>query len=171
MPKGYEWLWETTYWTRTIDPDEWMNLYFIDTMGDLCSGDYCEDSIGAGLRPVVTISIDEIKYDVKTQTDGNGTVETTHVEAKNGDQVKFTVTAKKGYDLKEIKVTDEEGNIVTFTDYTFVMPSANVTIEATFTKIDNPNTFALSIFTSAIVGIIAFIIAKKQSKKLQWLGN
>ncbi len=171
----HSWLWATSYWLGTISPTSsipetyYNDIYDMNTLGDLCLTDSCVNSPSRGIRPVVTISTSELIYDVKTKTDGNGTVEATHVEAKNGDQVKFTVTPKKGYDLKEIKVTDEAGNVVIFTDYTFVMPSSNVTIEASFTKIENPNTTSISIVACIIFTIVSIIIIKLNYSKLRWI--
>lgn len=93
MPDGYDWLWSTTYWTRTVmaySSNDY-KLFFIDTMGDLCTDNFCSASVGAGIRPVVTIPATLI-YNIETKTDGNGTVEADHVEAEGGTEIKFTVT-------------------------------------------------------------------------------
>lgn len=155
LPEEYNWLWSTTYWTRTkpANTEDELRLFFIDTEGDLCDASYCEVSVGAGIRPVITISASDIIYKVKTKTDGNGTVEADHIEAENGTEVKFTVMPKDGFELKEVKVTDSNGNVITFTENTFTMPNANVTIEATFVKIEkNPNT--LTFVGYLIIGIL-----------------
>ena len=165
LPEEYNWLWSTTYWTRTkpANTEDELRLFFIDTEGDLCDASYCEVSVGAGIRPVITISASDIIYKVKTKTDGNGTVEADHIEAENGTEVKFTVMPKDGFELKEVKVTDSNGNVITFTENTFTMPNANVTIEATFVKIEkNPNTLTfvgyliIGILFVSAMGIIAY---------------
>ena len=77
IPDQYKWLYSSTYWLGTtfytfpnpdnmsIDDDgtvyDWHNMnyqFFIDTLGDLCSvdGSCGEMSIGAGVRPVITIN-------------------------------------------------------------------------------------------------------------------
>ena len=171
MPEGYEWLWSTTYWTRTIPEGRYLDnldfeMFFVDTNGDLCDGDYCEVSVGAGIRPVVTIPAYLI-YNIETKTDGNGTVEADHIEAEGGTVVKFTIKPKEGYVLGEVKVTDANGNVVTFTDYTFIMPNANVLIEATFIKEEsNPNTKDIIIITISLLifsGIILTFVNHKRS--------
>ncbi len=111
----------------------------------------------------------ELPYIVKTKTDGNGTVEADHVDAEDGIEVKFTVKPKEGYVLGEVKVTDQNGNIITFTDYTFTMPSADVTIEASFIPIpkeDNPETSDyLSIYITAAILIVEIVMIVYFSKK------
>ncbi len=164
IPSDYEWLWSTTYWLRTLSiqkngTDTYISQYYVDTLGDICAIEYCTKSLGAGIRPVVTIPAYLI-YNIETKTDGNGTVEADHVEAENGTEVKFTVTPKEGYVLGEVKVTDKNGNVVIFTDYTFTMPNADVIIEATFVPIpkeDNPNTvdkISLLIITIFALGLV-----------------
>ena len=111
----------------------------------------------------------ELPYIVKTKTDGNGTVEADHIDAEDGIEVKFTVKPKEGYVLGEVKVTDQNGNIITFTDYTFTMPSADVTIEASFIPIpkeDNPETSDyLSIYITAAILIVEIVMIVYFSKK------
>lgn len=165
MPVGYEWIWGTTYWTRTADQN-FDNIYFIDTLGDLCSNEYCGAAIGAGIRPIVTIKADDVVYKIDTVTDGHGTIKADYIEAKEGTVVKFTVEPMEGYVLGEVKVTDANGNVVIFKDYTFTMPNANVTIEATFIKIDNPNTMTYISVIVVIGLIISGTIFYKSKKKL-----
>lgn len=54
VPLEYDWLYSTTYWTRTlVGSDDY--VAFVDTLGDLCASYDCPSAIGAGLRPVITI--------------------------------------------------------------------------------------------------------------------
>jgi hypothetical protein len=142
----YSWIWGTSYWLKTVDPNE--DIYDINTMGDLCLTDVCSSTPSRGLRPLVTIAAKDIVYKIDTKTDGNGTVKADYVEAQGGTVVKFTVTSKEGFKLKEVKVTDANGNVVVFKDYTFTMPNANVTIEAIFEP-ENPNTIDIILITFA----------------------
>lgn len=159
----YSWLWGTTYWTRTADPD-FEYIYFVDTLGDLCAQEYCDSAIGAGLRPVVTIAVEDVIFRVDTKTDGNGTVEATHVEAKEGTVVQFTVTPNEGYVLSVVKVTDENGNVVYFYDNTFTMPHANVLIEATFVPINPETHSSIGLIILAIFGISGIIWFNNKKK-------
>lgn len=169
MPEGYEWLWSTTYWTRTADSTKG-NIYFVDTLGDLCTTDYCGNAIGAGIRPVVTMAAEDIVYTITTKTDGNGTVTPSAETEHSGNEVTFVVTPNEGFELKEVKVTDSNGNTITFTDYKFTMPDANVVIEAIFVA-KNPETSAINIIVSIILGIISIGIIIKFKKKANWLNT
>lgn len=167
LSSEYSWLWATTYWTRTSTPGL-DYLYFIDTLGDLCAQKFCASAVGAGLRPVVTIAIDNIVFRIDTKTDGNGTIQTTHVEAEEGTEVQFTVTPNKGYVLGKVVVTDNNGNTITFIDYTFTMPNSNVTIEVTFLP-ENPETYTfIGIIFFVILGgsIALFLYSKTKVKKI-----
>ena len=75
--------------------------------------------------------------------------------ASGGEVIKFTVEPKEGYVLGSVKVTDEKGNVVTFTNYTFTMPSANVLIEATFVKV-NPKTADINMIIVTTILLISF---------------
>lgn len=166
IPSEYSWLWGTTYWLRTMDDS--YNLFFVDTLGELCSTYYCQPAVGAGIRPVVTISAKDLVYSVTTKTDGNGIIESTHVHAEKGEVIKFVITPKEGYVLSEVKVTDEEGNVITFTENTFTMPEANVTIEATFT-VENSETSTSNIIIATILLIISCTIFYKFKKEANWV--
>ena len=108
-------------------------------------------------------------FSVSIKTDGNGTVTTSLTQADSGELVEFEVIPKKGYVLSEVKVTDANGNKVTFTDYKFTMPSSDVTIEATFVPA-NPNTkdlinICIIVF---IISAVAYVLSStmKRNKKL-----
>lgn len=110
----------------------------------------------------------EFPYEITTKTDGNGEIKATKTKAESGEEVEFTIIPKEGFVLGAVKVTDTAGNVVTFTDYKFTMPSADVTIEATFVP-ENPNTkdiAVISLFIGAAFFIIILIQAKKREK---WL--
>lgn len=130
---NHPWLYQTTYYLRTASPE--YTTYFIDTLGYLCSADTCNVSIGAGVRPLVTMSIDNIAFDIFTEDDGNGTVVASKSTAKKGDIITFEITPNDGYVLKDVIITDSLGNEIIYTDNKFVMPAADVTISATFEKI------------------------------------
>ncbi len=102
------------------------------------------------------LGVVEIKtrYNIETKvTDGKGTVKVIEV-ANSGDEITFEVTPEKGYVLDVVKVTDSDGNVLTFTDYTFTMPSADVLIEASFKKAPvSPNT----VDSILVIGVLAII--------------
>ena len=111
-------------------------------------------------------------------TEGKGTIEVAS-KGKAGDPVTFVVTPEEGYTLGVIKVTTADGEVLTFTNYTFTMPSADVTIEATFIKEDdgeiadekeNPKTADIAIATIALAAATTlgiFIYQKRRLKELK----
>ena len=103
---------------------------------------------------------------IETEVKGEGTVDVVE-SSRPGDPVTFVVQPKEGYVLSVIKVTDENGNVLTFTDNTFTMPSANVKIEVVFIK--NPDTADIAIISIIVVLGIAGFIAYKNRKKIAWL--
>ena len=79
----------------------------------------------------------------------------------NGKEITFVVKPKEGYLLDNVKVTDSYGNVITFTDYTFTMPSADVTIEATFNPIpvETPPVVENPLTSDTIIWCLIAIIA------------
>ena len=110
----------------------------------------------------------KVKYDISTKTDGNGTISVSTEKEYTGNQVTFKITANEGYELNEVKVTDANGNVLVFTDYTFTMPNADVTIEATFMKKEaNPDTsdiFIIASITIVIGTLISYLNIKKMKE-------
>ena len=110
-------------------------------------------------------------------TEGKGNIEVAS-KGKAGDPVTFVVTPDEGYTLGVIKVTTADGEVLTFTDYTFTMPSVDVTIEATFLKADNgeiedekenPKTADIAIATIALAAATTLGIFIYQKRKLKEL--
>lgn len=109
-------------------------------------------------------------YNVTTKTDGNGEVKVSSDTNYTGTDVTFTVEPKEGYVLKEVKVTDSDGNVVVFTDYTFTMPSSDVTIEATFIKEENnPDTSDIAIIGCIIIIVLGVVLTLVNLRKLREL--
>ena len=159
----YSWLWSTTYWTRTVAVEHYSEpkidagsltgyVYFVDTLGNLCSTYTCNNMVGAGMRPVLTIEKEQIEYEIKTETDGNGQIKVEKEIAAGGEVIRFTVEPAEGYVLGELKVIDADGNVINVESNSFTMPNANVTIVASFVKI-NPNTSDIAL-TLALTGLI-----------------
>lgn len=101
-------------------------------------------------------------------------------ELQEGMVVKFKVNAKLGYQVSNIIIKDEEGNIIEYRkvsddEYEFTMPATNVMINPTFEKkevidlITNPETgLKISVFLIAIIslGTGIYVYQKKESKKI-----
>lgn len=118
-----------------------------------------------------------VKYFIKTKIDGKGTIEVVDNELP-GTDVTFKVTPQEGYILSEVRVTDAKGKVVTFTDYTFTMPNADVTIEAIFIKETpkeeqkeekNPETSDIVIVMFIITTIISGVLLISNQKKYKWI--
>ena len=74
VSNDYKWLWNTTYWTKTFVGNNYDGpgvhdsgkVYFVSSSGDICySWSGCGGIPRAGLRPIVTISKDNIKVNYK----------------------------------------------------------------------------------------------------------
>ena len=102
---------------------------------------------------------------ITTQIKGKGTITATPEKADEGEPVKFTVTPDPGYVLSLVKVIDSNGNVVTYTNDTFVMPASDVIIEATFVPV-NPNTGDVAILIIVLITIASAFILITQKKKL-----
>lgn len=108
-----------------------------------------------------------IPLNISTKVEGKGKIEVVE-SAHNGEQVTFKITPEEGYVLGVVKVTDADGNVLTFTSNTFTMPSSDVTIEATFV-LENPNTADIKIILLSIVLIVGSVIGFINFKKVKWL--
>lgn len=66
LSNDYKWLWNTSYWMKTIANSNGSYAYFVSSSGEICySSTGCSGIPRAGLRPVVTISKDNIKANYK----------------------------------------------------------------------------------------------------------
>lgn len=193
VSNDYSWLWGTSYWTKTLVGDVDLSpevsfynffdyyIYFVTTAGDICfsSGDCMSGIPRAGLRPLVTLEKENIKYKILTKTDGNGTIEVVD-SAYGGDSISFKVSANKGLKVSGLTVTTDSNETVEFSEedisiddtgvYSistnlFTMPFENVTIEARWVseKI-NPGTGTMVSLMLIIemlgLGMISYFIIK-----------
>ena len=110
-----------------------------------------------------------LNYFITTVTDGKGNVEIVE-SSEAGKEITFKVTPEKGYELKEVKITDANGNIIIFTENTFTMPSSDVTIEVTFVESKkNPETADVAVIACLAIIILGGIGTIYSIKKLSWL--
>ena len=84
-----------------------------------------------------------------------------------GDKVTLTIKPDEGYEIKEVKVTGAKGNIIPLTDYTFIMPNEDVTVEATFVKIENPNTKSKYSLIFLYLVIFAYLFVIYNVRKME----
>ncbi len=149
----------------TSNKSEYYNIVDKEN-GFIVSNEICPQkkgrSISCQTNHQVYYMYHKIEYKI---TDGKGKIEVTNRQ-KAGEPVKFTVIPDEGYELGVVKVTDVNGKTVTFTDYTFTMPSADVTIEVTFVKKKvNPKTADIAIILATSVAIITATIVFIQYRK------
>ena len=207
IPTKYKWLYSTTYWNSTTFSSPsvytYSNRFFVFTaeQGKLCGAgfDACAPTttLGCGIRPVITINENDLKYEIKTITDGNGTIEVVKM-ARGNERISFKAIPNSGYKLDSIVITTDSGEKVEFTEEEiekdengtliinknkFTMPFENITIEAKWKKeqileamkqiIANPNTVDnLIMILPLLIGslgllIYLFIKRKEQINKLK----
>ena len=86
-----------------------------------------------------------VSYQVALPSDlTGGTVASNHQKAASGTKVTLTVTPDEGYELEKLEVTKDDKTTVDLTEknskkiqYTFIMPSAKVTVTASFKQISD----------------------------------
>ena len=195
LPEGYEWIYNTTYWTKTVLPVYYGNdgnyyvseqIYFIDTLGNLCNGAACNMMIGAGIRPVIEIDKASIKYNVVLpEEEMKGSVEL--VENENENLVSFRVFPKTGYKFEgvtlitdsgeKIELTEKEviidaDGIMTISEDKFKMGYENVRLEVKWGEdIFNPKTGVKNItglmFTILLILVSGLFVLKNYNKSYE----
>ncbi len=158
-----------------IIPDSNINSITTDNSNILVSSGTFRACVGANsyqiedrCKSAINHKVYTLEYNIDTKTDGNGEIKAIH-NSKAGAGITFEVIPKEGYVLSAVKVTDALGNVITFTDYKFTMPSSDVTIEAVFIKeTKNPDTKD-AIIIAIVILLISFtsiILIKYKEKKL-----
>lgn len=108
-------------------------------------------------------------YMIETKVEGKGSVEAIK-QAAAGSEITFTITPEKGYVLDVVKVTDKNGNTITLTNYTFTMPSSDVTIEVKFLP-ENPNTTDIAVLSCIAIIICGSIGVVYSIRKIRWINS
>ena len=80
-------------------------------------------------------------YSINMEQNANGSIDVDTNRASQGDTVTITVDPDEGYELGTLSVVDRSGDPIdvqheTDSKYTFIMPAAQVTVEATFVEIE-----------------------------------
>ena len=198
----------TTYWIRSgyelaNNQIGINNLIFVDTHGGVCSsgvvtGTYtgynCQSyiklttTLGAGVRPAVVMPLSNIKFNIKTETDGKGSIRVVD-SASGGETITFEILTNEGYVLDSLTIKKDDEETVTFTekDITknedgtitissndFTMPNDNVTIIANWkTEIDeiaedNPKTVDnIIIYGVTFMISLILVMAIKVRRKME----
>ena len=95
------------------------------------SGETCDPASSDGLME------QRQPHKVTVAQPTNGTVTVDKLAAKEGETVTLTITADSGYEPADLNVTTADGTPITVTNNTFTMPAADVTVSATFRKVDS----------------------------------
>lgn len=193
--ENHKWISSSTYWLGSgfhgnthfnsllENPFEY-NDYYISNEEMLCAiarGGQCgylNYPIGNGLRPMVTVSKNDIAYNIDVVTNGNGNIEVID-SAVGGEKIEFKVTSKKGYKLTKLVVISSSGEKVQFTEgdvvvsedgiatidkNVFTMPYDCVVIQAEWSVI-NPNTVSYiftAMFILSIFGGLVYYLKNKR---------
>ena len=123
-----------------------------DSKEDTSDPSYAGGNSSSGGGSSSSSSKNEVTVDKKTE---NGIVKIDKDTASKGSTVTITVTPDEGYEVDEIKVTDESGNEIKVTDkgngkYTFTMPATDVDIKADFKKITSDSDKEPTVITMQI---------------------
>ena len=78
------------------------------------------------------VQLYNIVYNVFTKTDGNGEIKYERKVSEDGEEISFELIPNEDYYLDSVKVYDSKGNPLSVVGNKFVMPSSDVTIEASF---------------------------------------
>lgn len=151
----HEWIYSTTYWTRTV-ANELYYQYFIDTLGDLCNGHACDVAVGAGIRPIITLDVTNLIYNIEKEIKGEGSIEVKPT-ANPEEKVDYVVTPEKGYTIKSIIIIDEDGKIINPESNSFIMPNSDVIIKVEFVPEinENPETGVSNYIILGSIGLLS----------------
>ena len=111
------------YYTRSSKQDE----------NDRNIWTYTDDDVydSGDLELVVQFEREPGWYSVNYTASENGTVSGAK-DAKAGESVALNVQPAEGFELAGLSVTDAEGNPISVSNNTFIMPESDVTLSATF---------------------------------------
>lgn len=86
----------------------------------------------------ITATFKKIDYSVTISGTTNGAVTANKDTAQVGDTVNLTITPAESYELDTLKVSQSGGSEVSVNNNTFTMPASDVTVTATFKKVEIP---------------------------------
>lgn len=170
----YNWLWSTTYWTSTSQSNSFNNMFFIDTLGNLCNEDYCTSLISAGVRPIINFNSD-ILYRINVIDDGNGSVDYKIINGK----IQLKYIPNINYEIDTIKAYDSNNNVLKIENDMIDLLEDDITINVSFRKksiiekLTNPETgssYINLVFITCFVVLLSYFIVlvlySKHSKKI-----
>lgn len=90
--------------------------------------------------------------------------------AQSYEKIKYEAIPNSGYNIKNVIIKDEYGNIIPENSNQFIMPSSDITIEPVYEEtISNPNTADINIILTIAIGLIFCIILIKTYREYKWL--
>ena len=162
-------------------------LYKTET--DITHSEFVDITDDEGILTYNELIITEVAKHTINKSANNGVINVIENEVA-GEEVSFTVKANEGYQLDKVEVKDLKGNNIAVENNKFTMPDSNVTITATFKKVDDktttnsndnkedennvetPKTFdPITMYTViASSALIGFVASKKKTKKIRRRG-
>ncbi len=198
VPEQYNWIYSTSYWLKTGFWNTFEERYtdsnyqfFVDSLGDLCfvtNRSTCDTtSIGAGIRPVITVSLDDIE--INSMTIAGKIIWKDNNNALGARPQKAVLKLRRnGEIVKEIEVTDGNDEIWEFTfgdmpkydengdEYVYEIVQDDIAryvsdvtdFEIVNEYVENPSTFAENPwFYGGIIGVIGMVgaVALRRSRR------
>ena len=120
--------------TLTVNAEDGYKLSWLkvnDVVVECTNNTYTVENVETNL--VVTAAFEKLTYGVTVSAVSNGTVDVVSTSAW-GETVTITATPADGYGVRDITVTDAQGNAIELVNGTFVMPQSNVTVNVVFAK-------------------------------------
>ena len=114
-----------------------------------------------------TTEVYQIPFNIEVKVEGKGKVEVSSESFADLEQ-SIVTKANFGYKLKEIRITDKDGNVIELKNGKFIMPASDVTIEVIF-DVENPNTADIAIIGTIVAGIGFGIFGITRYRKLKFL--
>lgn len=120
--------------------DSMLNPFSVKLVDAVCEVEKAEQYV-----PVVPDNIEEKKYSVKEDSDGDaeahGEVTLSRTSAKRGTTVRISVEPDEGYEVDKVFVYDEDGDRIKVTNkgdnvFAFEMPKGKVTYTVTYKKVE-----------------------------------
>ena len=104
---------------------------------------------------------------IKTKVNGEGTINVVD-NARYGDEIIFEAIPKEGYVIDSIKITDSNGEVVSYSNNKFTMSASDVLIEAVFLP-KNPETNDMAIISVFLITALMFGVMLINYKKVKFL--
>ena len=116
------------------------------------------------------ISFYKFNINIFKEESSFGTIEIAENAVPN-TKVTYTITPNSGYEVENILITDEYGNVIKTNGEYFIAPSSDVKVLVTFKEaVINPETLDL-IAVVVVVAVVTLLIFVKLYKKFKWINN